>query len=199
MQTRNGADAMNRPERVRPCPAAPSLWAELTGELLRTPAFRALLKTHLAAGQDTVEADVEALFWEDVDLTMGLARRAVETANTLARTLSALARQVDKMPEALLDEMIQGLWSDLDRQAFQDALAAWRRVVERLAKREPAMPAGLVDLASSGLRAGVAWTSALIERQPGLARPLLELAIQIARTALRDQLAGVRWPFLSRP
>ena len=90
-------------------------------ELLRTPAFRELLKTNLAAAtEEDAGALAHALIWEDVDVSLGAASRLSLVVNSLTRVLGELNGLLEQASPRVRRAFFARLAHEVDGEALKE-------------------------------------------------------------------------------
>ncbi|MDY0001258.1 MAG: hypothetical protein RBU30_08195 [Polyangia bacterium] len=123
------------------------LAAILLGELLATPAVKALIEAGGPAGgaphgpARTAPAVVRTLLWQDVNTSLSLAKELPQLANALFSGLEALAEELSRFPDPVLGAFTTEVLAALDLAAVRRAGEAWLRLGRRaLASRARPAP-----------------------------------------------------------
>lgn len=137
-------------------------------ELIRTPAFRELVKLNLA-DVDPARARqlVRTALWEDPNLSLSAAAVSPQAINYLVEALLELGKQLGNLAPKLTEAFVAETVGDIDFEKMRQALQAWAPLVLR------EMP----GLLRAKLRAGAALAEALDQLPPD------------ERAALRSQAA----------
>lgn len=155
----NGADARR-----------PTLSAAVTRELLRTPAFRELLRINLRGDWEVGAAELaEALLSEDPEVALAAATSLPRAINALARALAQAGRAADRFTPALLRAYAAQLWEELDTEALAEVGQVYLGILRRLLLEDDEARAALLRWAAgriNSLARGAARTLEAAEQLP---------------------------------
>jgi hypothetical protein len=148
----------------------PTLSAAVTRELLRTPAFRELLRINLRGDWEVGAAELaEALLSEDPEVALAAATSLPRAINALARALAQAGRAADRFTPALLRAYAAQLLAELDTEALAEVGAVYLGILRRLLIEDDEARAALLRWAAgriNSLARGAAQTLEAAEQLP---------------------------------
>ena len=129
----------------------------IVSELLRTPAFKELLKARLqAATEGDARALAHSLLWEDVDVSMGAASRLPLLINSLVQAVGELNALVEQTSPLLRRAYFARLGEQVDGEALMQQSVRALENLHVLLWEDPRIRAGvgrwLAGLTNHGLR-----------------------------------------------
>ncbi len=157
-------------------------------ELIRSPAFKQLVKDHLSAAAVEPEAAARELVLEDVEFSAAVAVSTARNATDAARSLAELGRTIQAWPEPILHALAEQLLDQLEPEAFVQAVAVWWELFERLVLSDPARRRRLDARATALVEAALDKAGRILATQPALARALMAFAARVVWAALRASL-----------
>jgi hypothetical protein len=202
-------EGMRREDRLaHPAAAEPDAVgapARVLRELMRTPAFRELLKLSLREGPPGSAASLaRTLLREDVDLALSVMGSTPLALNRLLEFLLEMAEQLSSFPAPILEDFLRQMAERVDGERASALSAALGEVLDSILWGNPQavlrLKAALVDVANSGMWAGAEALERLRGPSDGASGPLLELPGMDAEAAaeLLNSLARLLGQSLSR-
>ena len=150
--------------------ARPTLSAAVTRELLRTPAFRELIRINLRGDWEAGAAELaEALVNEDPEVALAAVTSLPRAINALARALAQTGRAAQRYTPALLSAYAAQLWEELDTEALAEVGAVYGGIARRLLLEDDEARAALLRWAAgriNSLARTAAQTLEAQEQQP---------------------------------
>lgn len=168
-----------------------SAWARVIREVVRTPAFREIIRLNLMDIEPQAAREtVRTLLAEDAELSLGLAASSPQAINYMVEALLELGRQVRRYPTKMREEYLGQVLDEIDQDRLQEIPRVWMPLLL------PLLP-GLIHAKASALRnLAEAWNElAPEEREEQLRQALSSLdgeAWGRAITAMADGLARLR-------
>ncbi|MHA1570120.1 MAG: hypothetical protein ACTSXZ_11680, partial [Alphaproteobacteria bacterium] len=106
--------------------------ARILREVLRTPAFRDIIKLNLAATKPEAARElVRTLIWEDPNLSLSLAAASPQTINALVEALLELGRQLGRFPPDLTDQYVRQIAAEVDGERLRELPRVWAPLLLR--------------------------------------------------------------------
>ena len=179
--------------------------ARVLRELMRTPAFRELLKLSLQEGPPGSAASLaRTLLREDVDLALSVLGSTPLALNRLVEFLLEMAEQLSSFPAPILEDFLRQMAERVDGEKAAALSAAMGEVSDNILWENPQavlrLKAALVDGANSGMWAGAEVLERLRGPSDGASGPLPDLPGLDAEAAaeLLNSLARLLGRSLSR-
>jgi hypothetical protein len=189
---------------TNPAAVTEDAWARVARELIRTPAFREILKLHLADPDPaSARQAVRMLMWEEPNLSLSLAAAVPARVNALAAAVAELGEQLQNLPPDLFNAFTAGLAADLNPEAGAQVHAAWQPLFARLLEEEPALRhavAGVVGVALSAASGALALALPVGEAEAeNLAEALNRHAAETLANLPTDEAQRERWRRVATP
>ena len=114
-------------------PSLEGAGARVLREIIRTPAFREIIKVHSTKSDSDHSAQlIQTFLWEDINFSLGLMGVCPDRINNLTTALVELGKQLNTFPPELLDQFVLQLLSDIDSKTLKEVPATWAPVLERI-------------------------------------------------------------------
>ena len=162
---------MPDPSNSRPISQTePGTSARVARELIRTPAFREIVKLNLVSMDPGAARDlVRAVMREDLNLSLSALGASPAMINGLVEAVLEFARQIDQFPPDLLEEFLPQTAGQIDTDALRQIPGALAPLVSRALGADPALSQKALEAAVGGFNSLVkAVTSVLasLDKQP---------------------------------
>jgi len=106
--------------------------ASVLREIIRTPAFREIIKLHAVGGDPEKAAQMtRTLIWEDVNFSMSLIGALPEKVNYIIASIVELGKQLSTFPPELLDDFLSHLIDGIDKLPEGEIPKVWGPVIEK--------------------------------------------------------------------
>ncbi len=134
-------------------------------ELIRTPAFRELIKLNLQESPPgTASLLARTLLWEDVDITLSLLGASPQAVNSLLEFLVELGNQFQNFPEEVLQIFIRQMGEKVDKDNLKALPGAISPVIDTLLWNDRAAVQGLRNLLAAAANVTLWGASGTLDR-----------------------------------
>jgi len=118
---------------------AHGLSENLLREVLRTPPLKELILLQMKGiDPDNAPGLVQAMLWEDPDISMSLFGSLPDMVNWLLEFLLELGKQLNDLPEPFLGEILKVLGDDINRDRLKEIPVIYARLTQHLVLGEEA-------------------------------------------------------------
>jgi len=115
-------------------------------EIIRTPAFREILKLHVDSIDPASAGEmVRTLIQEDPNLSLSLMAASPRMVNYMVEALLEVGRQAGGFPPELMDEFVQQVSQEIDTNAMLRLPEVYKPLLERVSAANPEMREKVAD------------------------------------------------------
>ncbi|MBW2638272.1 MAG: hypothetical protein JRC86_12285 [Deltaproteobacteria bacterium] len=116
-------------------------------EIIRTPLFKDMLNNYLREIDPRKgSATAKVILWEDPQLVLSLLASIPPMVNWIVAFLGELGNQTsDKFPPQLVKGYMANMWEDIDRDAMEECLKSYGRLIKGLLDESPEFQRALLE------------------------------------------------------
>lgn len=127
-------------EAIAAEPEARHTGARVVREIIRTPAFREIIKLNLAAiDPDSARETVRTLLREDVNFSLGLMGTSPRMINYLAEAVLEFGRQLGGFPPEMRGAFLTDVLAEIDGERLRQVPRVWAPILEDALLADPAL------------------------------------------------------------